>query len=167
MTGENPAPLVVNGWTLFAHPLFMGQVDELIRQVETLKRRDPAGYVRRNPAKRLAAIAKLVFEVIPRDPGAVEFRQGGTLGARHSHWRRAVFFQQYRLFFRYHARSKIIAFGWVNDENTKRAYGSKADAYLVFRKMLERGHPPDDWTALLEECRAGWPAIFSENAKLP
>lgn len=165
MTGDDPAPLVVNGWTLFAHPLFMGQVEELIRQVENLKYKDPSGYVRKNPTKRLAAIAKLVFEVIPRDPGAAEFRQGGTLGAKHSHWCRAVFFQQYRLFFRYHARSKVIAFGWVNDEGTRRAYGSKADAYLVFRKMLDRGHPPDDWAVLLQECRAGWPAMFSESAK--
>lgn len=167
MTGKHPAALVVNGWTLFAHPLFINQVDQLICHVELLKRKDPSGYVARNPTKRLAAIAKLVFEVIPRDPGAAEFRQGGTLGARHTHWRRAVFYQQYRLFFRYHTHSKTIVFGWVNDKDTKRAYGSSADAYLVFRRMLERGHPPDNWTELLQECRAGWPAIFSENSKRP
>jgi toxin YhaV len=167
MTGGDPTPLVVNGWTLFAHPLFIDQLDDLICQVELLKLRDPAAYVHKNPAKRLAAIAKLVFEVIPRDPGADEFRQGGTLGVRHTHWRRAVFYQQYRLFFRYHAPSKTIALGWLSDEDTKRAYGSKADAYLVFRRMLERGHPPDDWTELLQECRADWPAIFSETAKRP
>ena len=27
-------------------------------------------------------------------------------------------------------------------------------AYRVFRKMLESGHPPDDWSKLLAEARA-------------
>ena len=46
-------------------------------------------------------------------------------------------------------------FVWVNDEDTKRAYeSSDDDAYRVFRKMLESGHPPDDWKHLLAEARA-------------
>ena len=52
-------PLVVNGWTLFAHPIFLDQLDALTAQVEALKRKDPAGYVKKNATKRLAAIAKL------------------------------------------------------------------------------------------------------------
>jgi len=31
MSGETPAPLVVGGWTLFAHPLFLDQVEVLIQ----------------------------------------------------------------------------------------------------------------------------------------
>lgn len=58
------------------------------------------------------------------------------------------------MFFRYHQASKIIVFAWVNDEDSKRAYGSKTDAYLVFRKMLDNEHPPDDWDTLLEEAKA-------------
>lgn len=34
---------------------------------------------------------------------------------------------------------------WVNAEDSKRAYESRDDAYRVFRKMLDSGHPPDDW----------------------
>jgi toxin YhaV len=109
----------------------------------------------KNPSKRLAAIARLAFEVIPQDPARPEYRQGNTLGAAHRHWFRARFFQQYRLFFRYHARSKVIVYAWVNDERSKRAYNSKDDAYRVFGKMLESGHPPDDWDQLLNEARAG------------
>ena len=45
-------------------------------------------------------------------------------------------------------------FAWVNDEDTKRAYESSDDAYRVFRKMLESGHPPADWNQLLAETRA-------------
>jgi toxin YhaV len=146
------APLMVNGWAIFIHPLFMAQVDSLALQVELLRRKDPVGYVRKNASKRLAAINKLAFEVIPQDPGRMEYRQGATLGDEHKHWFRAKFFQQYRLFFRYHAQSKIIVYAWVNDEDTKRAYESGDDAYRTFRKMLLSGNSPDDWHSLLNEA---------------
>ena len=154
MTGAKPEPLVINGWTIYAHPLFLDQLEALIRQVENIRQKDPVGYSRKNATKRLVAIAKLAFEVIPQDPTRPEYRQGEALGAEHKHWFRAKFFQQYRLFFRYHAASKVIVYAWVNDEDTKRAYESNDDAYRVFRKMLESGRPPDDWTALLFEAKA-------------
>lgn len=147
-------PLVVNGWSLFAHPIFLDQLDALTAQVEALKRRDPAGYVKKNATKRLAAIAKLAFEVIPQDPSRPEYRQGNTLGDEHKHWFRAKFFQQYRLFFRFHAQAKVLVYAWVNDADTKRAYESADDAYRVFRTMLDSDHPPSDWGQLLAEARA-------------
>lgn len=133
MTGD--APLIVNGWTIYAHPLFLDQLEALTAQVEALKRKNPAGYRKKNAARRLAAITKLAFEVIPQDPARAEYRQGNTLGAEHKHWFRAKFFQQHRLFFRYHAQAKVIVYAWVND--------------------LEGGHPPNDWTRLLAEARIG------------
>ena len=154
MSNSRLRALAINGWTIFAHPLFIEQVETLIQQVETHKQKDPAGYHKKNSAKRLAAIAKLAFEVIPQDPSRIEYRQGGTLGDDRKHWFRAKFFQQYRLFFRYHESSKVIVYAWVNDEDTKRAYESGDDAYRVFRKMLESGHPPDDWDQLLAEAKA-------------
>jgi hypothetical protein len=39
----------------------------------------------------------------------------------------------------------------VNDENSLRTYGSRTDAYKVFRSMLDGGNPPDDWDEL---CKA-------------
>ena len=92
MSAGDPVPVVVHGWTVFAHPLFLAQIEALTQQV--------------------------------------------------------------RLFFRYHAPSRVIVFAWVNDEDTKRAYESSDDAYRVFRKMLESGHPPDDWNRLLAEARS-------------
>jgi len=154
MSGSQPAQLVVNGWTVFAHPLFLAQLEAITRQVEGLKQKDPAGFTKKNASKRLAAIAKLAFEVIPQDPSRAEYRQGNTLGDDHKHWFRTKFFQQYRLFFRYHAPSKVMVLAWVNDENTKRAYESSDDAYRVFRKMLESGHPPDDWDQLLAQAQS-------------
>ena len=146
--------LVLHGWTVFAHPLFLIQIEALAQQVEALRQKDPVGYVRKNASKRLAAITKLAFDVIPQDPARPEYRQGSTLGGEFKHWFRAKFFQQYRLFFRYHATSRVIVLVWVNDEETKRAYYSSDDAYRVFRKMLESGHPPDDWSQLLAEVRS-------------
>ncbi len=150
-----PAALVVDGWTLFAHPLFLDQVESLVARVEARRAKDPLGYKKKNVTKRLAAIVTLAFEVIPQDPARAEYRQGSTLGDHRKHWFRAKFFQQYRLFFRYHRASRIIVYAWVNDEDTKRAYERPDDAYRVFRKMLEGGQPPEDWETLLAQAKRG------------
>lgn len=154
MSAGKASPLVIHGWTVFAHPLFLVQLETLAQQVENLKRKDPIGYSGKNASKRLAAIVKLAFDVVPQDPARPEYRQGQTLGDGRKHWFRAKFFQQYRLFFRYHAESKVVVFAWVNDEGSKRAYDSKDDAYRIFGKMLDSGRPPDDWNQLLGEARA-------------
>ena len=152
-------PLTINGWNIFAHSLFLDQVEELITQVEMLRQKYPADYKKKNSTKRLAAIEKLAFEIIPKDPTLFDYRQGTTLGNNHKHWFRVKFFQQYRLFFRYHLESKIIVFAWVNDEGTKRVCKSKRDAYRVFKKMLSSGDPPDNWNKLLKQTK-------SETARL-
>ena len=41
----------------------------------------------------------------------------------------------------------------MNDEDAKRAFERSDDAYRVFRKMLESGHPPDDWEQILAEAQ--------------
>jgi toxin YhaV len=147
------APVTINGWSLFAHPLFLDQVEELIAAVERAKAKDPHTYRKKNAAKRLAAILKLATVDIPSDPGAARFRQGKTLGENRKHWFRAKFFQQYRLFFRFDNASRVIVLAWVNDENTLRAYDSRTDAYKVFKGMLDDGNPPDDFDTLLAAAR--------------
>ena len=149
MTGADDAPPVVNGWRLYAHSLFLDQLEALVGEVERARRRDPEHYVRSNAAKRLAAVTKLAFDVIPQDPTRAAYRQGDTLGGEHTHWFRAAFFQQYRLFFRYSSDDTSIIYVWVNDDRSRRAYRSKTDAYRVFRRMLAAGNPPDTWDDLL------------------
>ena len=146
--------LQVHGWTLFAHPLFLDQVETLAARVKAARAGDPEGYRNRNDSKRLAAIARLAFDVIPQDPERPEYRLGQALGEDRRHWFRAKFFQQCRLFFRFHKGSRILVLAWVNDEQSKRAYESANDAYHVFRKMLQQGHPPDDWEALLAAAKS-------------
>lgn len=167
---ERPAQqpdVVIHGWTVFAHPLFLDQYEKLLQQVADLQAKDPNGYEKKNAAKRLAAIVSLAFDVIPHDPARPEYRQGNTLGDEHKHWFRAKFFQQYRLFFRFHAPSKVIVMGWVNDADTKRAYESDSDAYRVFKKMLASGHPPSDWAPLLAEARAQVARLRSTRGSVP
>jgi toxin YhaV len=154
MTQAAKLPLVINGWTVFAHPLFLDQLEATMEQVEALRLKAPAGFRQKNASKRLAAISRLAFEVIPQGPGRTEYRQGKTLGEDHKHWFRAKFFQQYRLFFRYHRESRIIIYAWVNDEPTKRAYSSDSDDYRTFHRMLKNGNPPDDWSQLLSQAKA-------------
>lgn len=105
---QSKAVPAAHGWAVYAHPLFVAQLEALTRQVEAQKQRDPIGYVKKNAYKRLTAITTLISEVIPQDPTRPEYRQGGSLGDGRRHWLRAKFFQQYRLFFRYHAASRII-----------------------------------------------------------
>ena len=159
--------MVISGWTIYAHPLFLDQLEELIVEVEALRAKAPQGYVSKNASKRLAAITRLMLNDIPQGPSGKEYQQGSTLGAAHRHWRRTKFFQQYRLFFRFHTRSRLIVLGWVNDTDTKRAYGSKSDAYRVFQLRLASGHPPDNWEELLQEAAQGAERLQRLTDRLP
>lgn len=159
--------ITANGWVLLAHPLFLDQLDKLTGSVERARQRAPRDWRKSANAKLLAALRQLVLETIPQDPSRPEYRQGGTLGEERKHWFRAKFGAgRFRLFFRYSTSAKIIIFAWVNDDSSLRTYGSKSDAYAVFRKMLDKGNPPDDWTSLLaaasaDEAQARWQAATS------
>ncbi|MZR13719.1 type II toxin-antitoxin system YhaV family toxin [Maritimibacter sp. DP07] len=147
-----PGALVVNGWTLLQDPAFAEAYEDLVSIVEGLREKHPETYQKKAPTKILAAIEKLTKDVIPSDPTASAFDLGNTIGPEHRAWKRAKFLQQFRLFFRYDTKSKIIIYGWVNDESTKRAYGSKTDAYKVFQKRLATGDPPSNWNDLIERA---------------
>lgn len=143
--------VAVQGWELFAHPLLLDQLDKLVAAVERARARKPKAYQSEANAKLLAALRRLIFEVVPEDPARAEYRQGTTLGADRKHWFRAKFGGgRFRLFFRYDSKSRIIVYAWVNDETTLRTYGAKTDAYAVFRGMLDKDTPPDSWDALLK-----------------
>ena len=59
---------------------FLDQLEKLALAVERARAKDPGGYASTANAKLLAALRKLMFEVIPVDPARPEFRQGG------GHW---------------------------------------------------------------------------------
>ncbi|MGU3541125.1 type II toxin-antitoxin system YhaV family toxin [Methylobacterium sp. A54F] len=142
--------MIIDGWTIFAHPLLLDQLERATTAVEVARAADPKGYRGTAQAKLLAMLSWLLFETIPADPTRPEYRQGKTLGADRKHWFRAKFGNgRFRVFFRYDSKAKVIILAWVNDGSTLRTYGAKTDAYHVFKGMLDRGNPPDDWAALL------------------
>ena len=150
---DSEPPFLLNGWQVYAHPLFLDQFEGLTNRVEALRKKAPRTYAQSAEAKVLAALLQHAFIKIPENPAREEYRQGDTLGKANKHWFRAKFGNgRFRLFFRYNSTRKIIILAWVNYERSLRTYGSKTDAYAVFRKMLESGHPPDDWSALEKTC---------------
>ena len=145
-----------HGWSLLFHEGLSQQLQKLHAAAVRAKAQDPAGYESNANVKLFNALSKLMLDTVPSDPNREEYRQGNTMGAAFRHWRRAKIGRRFRLFFRFDSKVKIIIFAWVNDENTLRSSGSKRDPYAVFQKMLERGHPPDDWAALTSASKTDW-----------
>lgn len=145
-----------HGWNLLFHECLSEQLKKLYSAAERAKQQDPKGFESNNNVRLFAALSKLLFDVVPSDPNREEYRQGNTMGTAFRHWRRAKIGRRFRLFFRFDSKTRIIIFAWVNDENTLRSSGSKSDPYIVFQRMLERGHPPDDWAALMAASQPDW-----------
>jgi toxin YhaV len=61
----SPAPFSSGSWTILVHPLFLSQLAALIEEVQKARLKDPATFRDKNAMKRLAAILKLAFDVIP------------------------------------------------------------------------------------------------------
>ncbi len=146
-----------HGWTLLFHDCLVQQLEKLQAAPERAEKSDPDGFEANANVKLFKALSHLILDVVPGNPGGDEFRQGNTLGPEHRHWRRAKIGRRFRLFFRYDSKSKTIVFAWVNDARTLRSSGGKSDPYTVFRKMIGRGNPPDDWSSLVASSKSGWP----------
>ena len=145
-----------HGWNLLFHDCLIEQIQKLDAAASRAKTQDPAGFESNANVKLFAALAELIFETIPSDPNREEYRQGNTMGPTFRHWRRAKIGRRFRLFFRFDSKTRIIIFAWVNDENTLRSSGAKTDPYIVFQKMLQSGHPPNDWGSLLVASKSDW-----------
>jgi toxin YhaV len=121
--GQSPSDtgLSIRGWQIYAHPLFLDQLERLVQAVARERAKNPRKYHASANAKLLRVLSKLLFEVIPENPARPEFRLGNTLGPGGRHWFRAKFGgQRFRLFFRYDSGAKIIVYAWVNDRSTLR-----------------------------------------------
>lgn len=138
-----------HGWSLLFHDYLIEQLQTLKRAAERAEASDPPGFEANANVKLFRALSRLIFETVPSDPAREEYRLGNTMGTAYRHWRRAKIGRRFRLFFRYDSKAKVIIFVWVNDEHTLRSAGGKSDPYAIFQKMLDRGHPPDDWDGLL------------------
>lgn len=145
-----------HGWSLLFHDCLIEQLQKLRAASDRAEATDPSGFEANANVKLYRALSQLIIETVPSDPAREEYRQGNTMGTIYRHWRRAKIGRRFRLFFRYDSKARVIVFAWVNDEHTLRSAGSGSDPYAVFRKMLKRGNPPDDWAALCAASRAEW-----------
>lgn len=145
-----------HGWNLLFHECLIEQLQKLHAAAKRAQKQDPKDFQSNANVKLFAALSKLIFETVPSDPNREEYRQGNTTGAAFRHWRRAKIGRRFRLFFRFDSKTQIIIFAWVNDENTLRSASSKSDPYAIFQRMLERGHPPDNWAALMSASQSDW-----------
>jgi len=151
--------MTVNGWTILFHDCLIQQIRKLDEARARAKEREPENYRANANVKTLEALAKVMLNDVPEDPSRPAYRQGNTLGPEHRHWMRAKFGGRFRLFFRYDSRSRVIVYAWINDEQTLRKQGSKTDPYATFRRMLDRGNPPDSWEALVAAAREAEPTV--------
>jgi toxin YhaV len=141
-----------NNWKIRYHKIFNDRLNSLISSVEDAQRKDPVGYKTHPNTKLLAHVHNLIFTEIPQNPSNPNYHLGSTLGKKYATWKRAKNgLGRYRLFFKYLSEEKTIIHAWLNDENTLRTYGSKTDAYAVFKGMLASGVIPDKFNDLQKE----------------
>ena len=94
MSGDSlpaQAPLVVNGWSIYAHPLFLDQLEGLIEEVEALGGMTkavasgmPKLRIEESAARRQAAVdrgAEVIVGVIPA-PFSLAFRKATRRASR-------------------------------------------------------------------------------------
>jgi toxin YhaV len=144
-------------------------VGQLTRLTEAAER-EPAPPALPGPNRKLLAhVYDLMFDKIPQDPGAAQYRHGGTIPGGHREWFRGKTGNgRYRLFYRFDSVACVIVYAWINDTDTLRTYGSSTDAYAVFGTMLANGNPPTDWDTLLAqgtEAAAKAPRVFRAAPK--
>lgn len=147
---------VIKGWALYGHSLFLGRLESLVDEVESLARDDPKGFHQHPHYKLFEKVDRSVRERIPANPAAPEYLQGNTLGRNCRHWRRAKsgLPNRYRLFFQFRNDTPgRIVYAWLNDEASLRKDGAKTDVYAVFKAMLRRGTVPSTFRELLHASR--------------
>lgn len=156
---EAAKPRASHGWQIWFGELFDARWRALRENVRRLKAELEAGDFAAHPeVKRFAALVQIVHETVPRDPEHPDFRLGKTLGDRFTGWRRVKRHglpDRMRLFFKFSSTHKVIVFVWLNDADTLRKDGATSDPYAVFRRMLEGGNPPDDFTDLMKAVGTG------------
>jgi toxin YhaV len=142
-----------NAWRIFVHEALETQLVKLAGSVAWMHVAQQTTHRNNRHKKVLKSIKRAMYESVPADPGRIEHRLGHTIGRKHTAWFRVKILQQFRLFYRYDSKRKIIVYVWVNDEQSLRAYGSKTDAYALFKKMLDGGYPPGSFEELLKQSR--------------
>lgn len=149
-------------WVIYFHPFFSEIYSDIRQKVINLKddlnenKISEDEFQKNYDVKIFKALVKIIYEIVPNNPGDKIFEQGKTLGDIGKGWRRVKgngLPDRYRLFFRFNTERKIIIFTWMNGRENLRQKGARTDCYTVFQKMLESGKPPSDTSELLSEAK--------------
>ena len=93
-------PLVCNGWTIYFHPLFNNQFQQLVVEVENLKSKLPKDkYLTHPSVKMLKALSEGIKNKIPSDPFASHFALQNPL-EKYCRLKKMGLPGRYRLFFK-------------------------------------------------------------------
>jgi toxin YhaV len=135
-----------NGWSIYYHPDFDEQYDEMESQVIKLKGDLPVDkYAKHRTVKLFGHVVGLISQKIPDDPLASHFALRGKL-KRMSRAKKMGLPSRYRLFFKVFPESKQIVILWLG---FPRKDGAKDDCYEVFTKRLEAGYYPRSFEELM------------------
>lgn len=106
-------PLVCNGWTIYFHPLFNKQFQQLVSEVENLSSKlSKDKYVTHSSVKRLRALLEGIKNKIPSDPFASHFALQKPV-EKYCRLKKMGLHECYRLFFRASREKKPLLFsGW-------------------------------------------------------
>ena len=131
--------LVQNGWKLFYHPVFGDRYADLRDRARALKKhlsRDE--FVRHPDVKLVAAVRRVVLEIIPDEPNRPDFWLKDDLAK----FRRVKHYglpDRYRLFYVFSDQQKVVIVLYLNESRTLRKQGAKTDPYEVFGEMVRSG----------------------------
>ena len=137
----------INGWTIFFHPLFNNQWQELLNSVKSLKSRSsPEKFTRHPQVKLFKALTVGIEEKIAQDPLARCFALKKPLD-KYSRLKKMGLPSRYRLFFKVFPQQKTIIILWLG---FPRKEGDKKDCYRIFSKMVEKGQFPVNLADIIE-----------------
>lgn len=140
-----------NGWKLLYHPVFGDRYAALRGRVRLLKKRlTPADFAQHPEAKLVAAVRRVVLEIIPQDPNRPDFWLKGDL-AKLRRVKGHGLPDRYRLFYVFSEREKIVILLYLNDRANLRKARAKTDPYEIFSGLVRSGRIGSDFEANLAE----------------
>jgi toxin YhaV len=141
-------PIKINGYSIYFHPLFNKQWQELVNRVKYLKEKlEPNKFITHADVKLLKALDVGIKEKIPANPFASSFTLKKPL-QKYSRLKKMGLPSRYRLFFRVFKEADTIIILWLG---FPRKEGDKKDCYQVFSKMVRKGNFPEDLKSFLAD----------------
>lgn len=145
--------LVKNGWTLYYHHVFGDRYAAMRARAKELKKQLATDDFVRHPDVRLvAAVRRVILDIIPEDPNRSDFWLKGNLAM----FRRVKGYglpDRYRLFYVFSTQVKVVIVLYVNDSGTLRKEDARTDPYEVFSDLVRSGQIGSDFEENLEQWR--------------